>query len=78
MKQRITLVPANITDVTMYENEQYVEVVIAFVATDTPYRIRRTFMDGDNKEQIIDKYTKIYEKIIRSLQVLRAVVQIEL
>lgn len=77
MKQRITLVPANITDVTMYENEQYVEVVIGFVATDTPYRIKRTFMDGDNKEQVIDKYKNIYEKIIRSLQVLRAVVQIE-
>lgn len=77
MKQRITIVPANITDVTMYENEQYVEVVIGFVATDIPYRIKRTFMDGDNKEQVIDKYKNIYEKIIRSLQVLRAVVQIE-
>lgn len=78
MKQRITLVPANITDVTMYENEQYVEVVIAFVATDTPYRISRTFMDGDNKEQEIDKYSKIYDKIVQALQRHPSIVQIEL
>lgn len=77
MKQRITLVPANITDVTMYENEQYVEVVIGFVATDIPYRIKYVFMEGDNKEQVIDKYKKIYEKIILSLGLLRAVVKIE-
>lgn len=78
MKQRITLVPANITDVTMYENEQYVELVIAFVATDTPYRIKRTFIDGDDKEQEIAKYNDIYEKIVLALQLHTSIVQIEL
>ncbi len=78
MKQRITLVPSNITDVTMYENEQYVELVIAFVATDTPYRIKRTFMDGDNKEQEIAKYNEIYEKIVQALLRHSSIVQIEL
>lgn len=78
MKQRITLVPSNITDVTMYENELYVEVVIAFVATDTPYRIRRTFIEGDNKEQEIDKYNEIYEKIVQSIVTHLSIVQIEL
>jgi hypothetical protein len=78
MKQRITLVPANITDVTMCENEQYVEVVIAFVATDTPYRIRRTFIEGDNKEQEIGKYNEIYENIVQALLRHASIVQIEL
>ena len=78
MKQRITLVPENITDVTMYKNEQYVEVVIAFVATDTPYRIKHVFIEGENQALVIDKYKKIYEKITQSLRILKSVVQIEL
>lgn len=78
MKQRITLVSENITDVTMYENEQYVEVVIAFVATDTPYSIKHVFIEGENQALVIDKYKKIYEKITQSLRILKSVVQIEL
>lgn len=78
MKQRITLVPANITDVTMFENEQYVEVVIAFVATDTPYRIKHVFIEGENQAQVIDRYRKIYEKIAQALRILKSVIQIEL
>lgn len=58
MKQRITLVSANITDVTMTENEQYVEVAIAFVATDIPYRIKHVFKEGDNQVEVIEKYKK--------------------